>query len=187
MFLRENEEGSRIAPHLEAGQTLLDIGAGTGFMSRWLEKRMGVRPTLTDVVAYGNRDPSIPFIQQTDPFHVPVEDGAFDVALLMFVFHHIEGYEEQERLLDEAVRVANQRVVIAEDTPGSRLDRACNVFWDRVLNWRHGVPTPFTFRTVDGWIDLFKAADLSIAHVETYRPMWPTFKTYPHTVFVLDR
>src|SRR4051794_14274467 len=68
MFLREDEEGNHIAPHLEAGQTLLDLGAGTGFMARWLKRQTGVRPTLTDVVDYHNRDRSLPFIKQDDPF-----------------------------------------------------------------------------------------------------------------------
>ena len=105
----------------------------------------------------------------------------------MFVFHHMERWDEQERLLDEAVRIARHRVIIAEDTPTSRIDRALNVAWDWLLNLRHGVPTPFMFRSVEEWIELFKARDLSITHAETYRPLWPTLWTYHHTVFVLDR
>jgi hypothetical protein len=49
------------------------------------------------------------------------------------------------------------------------------------------VPTPFTFRPTDEWVRAFKEQDLSIVHVETYRPRWPTLLTYPHTLFVLDR
>src|SRR5207245_9944815 len=72
MFLRENEVGSKVAPHLERGWTMLDLGAGTGYISRWLKDRTGVRPTLTDVVAYHNRERSLPFITLSDPFSVPV-------------------------------------------------------------------------------------------------------------------
>jgi hypothetical protein len=78
-------------------------------------------------------------------------------------------------------------VIIAEDTPCSMLDRALNTAWDWLLNMRHGVPTPFTFRSVEQWTTLFKERNVSIAHVETYRPVWPTLGTYPHSVFVLDR
>jgi SAM-dependent methyltransferase len=187
VFLRENEEGSRIAPHLEEGEALLDLGAGTGFMARWLQRSTGVRPTLCDLVDYGNRDRSLPFIQQTDPNRVPVGDASFDVVLLMFVFHHIDGWENQERLLDEAVRIARRRVIVTEDTPASRAEWIVNAAWDWILNLRHGVPTPFTFRSVEQWTDLFKARDLSMAHVETYRPVWPSLGTYRHTLFVLDR
>lgn len=187
VFLRENEEGSKIAPWVEAGDTLLDLGAGTGFISRWLRRHSGVLPTLADVVPYRNRERSLPFIRLRDPFHVPVPDAAFDTVLMMFVLHHVRDRDGQERLLDEAVRVAKRRLIVLEDTPATPRDLAFNKAWDWVLNLRHRVPAPFTFRRVDEWTTVFKERDLPIAHVETYRPMWPTLRTYPHSIFVLDR
>ena len=186
MFLRENEEGSKVAPWLERDETMLDLGAGTGFISRWLERRTGVVPTLTDVVSYGNRATSLPFIRQTDPFSVPVEDRSFDVVLMMFVFHHVEQWTDQIRLLDEAIRIARHRVIVMEDTPENRLDLMFNKAWDWVLNRRHGVPCPFTFRSPEGWLRVFKDRNLSIVHTHTYKPLWPTFRMYPHSLFVLD-
>jgi ubiquinone/menaquinone biosynthesis C-methylase UbiE len=187
MFLRENEVGTKVAPHLERGATMLDLGAGTGYVSRWLHERTGVEPTLTDVVSYHNRETSLPFITLQDPFSVPVADGSFDIVMLLFVFHHVDPMEDQERLLKEAIRIARRRIVILEDTPATSMDLTFNKAWDWLLNRRHRVPCPFTFRSADDWLDVFKAHDLSIAHTETYRPMWPTLKTYPHTLFVLDR
>src|SRR5436309_1757614 len=187
MFLRENEVGSRIALWLGPEETMLDLGAGTGFISRWLRDRTGVRPTLTDMVDYGNRDRSLPFLHQTDPTRVPADDASFDVVMLLFVFHHMERYEDQDRLLDEAIRIARRRLVIMEDTPVTRLDLAFNKAWDRALNWRHGVPVPCTFRGPGAWLEAFKEHDLSIAHSDTFRPLIPSLKTYPHSLFVLDR
>lgn len=187
MWLRENEEGRRILPWLQPGTTLLDLGAGTGFMARYLRDRAGVSPTLSDLVPYGNRDRSMPFVRQTEPLRVPVADGSHDVVLLMFVFHHMARYEDQERLLREARRIARRRIVVTEDTPGSRFERGINAAWDRLLNVRHGVPTPCTFRSTQEWTAVFEANDLSIVHVERYRPIWPTLGTYHHTLFVLDR
>jgi ubiquinone/menaquinone biosynthesis C-methylase UbiE len=187
MFLRENEIGSKVAPWLEPGQTMLDLGAGTGFISRWLRDHAGVRPTLTDVVSYRNRERSLEFIPLEDPFRVPVADSSFDVVILLFVFHHVGRPEDQERLLEEAVRIARSRIVVLEDTPETRLDRAFNTAWDWLLNQRHRVPTPFTFRRADQWTQLFKERNLSVVHVDTYRPKWPTLMTYPHSAFVLDR
>src|SRR4051794_1830989 len=100
MFLRENAVGLKIAPWLERGQTVLDLGSGTGFISRWLRDRVGVEPTLTDVVDYHNRAKDLPFLQQDDPFRVPVPDRSFDAVMMLFVFHHIDRYPEQYRLLD---------------------------------------------------------------------------------------
>lgn len=186
MFLRENEIGGRVAPHLRPGWTVLDVGSGTGRMARWLADRSGVRPVLCDVTEFGNRVRELPFIRMEDPLALPADDEAYDAVMLLFVLHHIERWEEQERLVREAARVARRRVVIVEDTPVSRLDRAFNVAWDWLLNLRHGVPTPFTFRDVEGWRAVFGRAGLRVRTADTYRARWPTLGTYHHTLFALD-
>jgi SAM-dependent methyltransferase len=185
VFLRDNEVGALIAPHVRAGDRILDFGAGTGLISRWLARRTGVRPTLADLVDYSNRRREFPFVRMEDPFRVPVEDGSFDVVLLLFVLHH-NRLEQQGRVLAEAARISGGRVIVLEDTPGSPLERRINGAWDRVLNLRHGVPTPLAFRTVPEWVALFPGHGLEPRWTRTYRPMWPTLKTYHHTLFVLD-
>jgi ubiquinone/menaquinone biosynthesis C-methylase UbiE len=185
MFLRENEIGDRIAPHLRAGDTLLDIGSGTGLISRWLAAETGARPTTADLVDYGNRVAGLPFIAMDDPVRVPAGDDSFDVVMMLFVLHHMDRWEDQEKLLREAARVARRSVVLIEDTPTSRVDRVFNVAWDWVLNLRHGVPKPFTFRTVEGWRQVFARRGLTVRVADTYRARWPTLMTYHHTLFVL--
>ena len=92
----------------------------------------------------------------------------------------------QERLLREAQRVARSRLVVIEDTPTSAVDRVLNVAWDWTLNLRHGVPKPFSFRTVEGWRAAFRRLRLEVRYAETYRARWPSLMTYHHTLFVLD-
>ena len=186
MFLREGEVGRRVAPHLRSGERILDFGSGTGRLSRWLAGRVGVLPTGADLVEYGNRRRDVPFIRMDDPFHVQAEDRSFDAVLLLFALHH-NPFEAQGKILAEAARLARRRLIVLEDTPMSPVDRVCNVLWDKVLNLRHGVPTPFTFRSVGEWIDVFAEHDLELEHVESYRPKWPTLGMYHHTLFVLER
>jgi ubiquinone/menaquinone biosynthesis C-methylase UbiE len=187
MFLREREIGDRVAPWLFQGMEVLDLGSGTGQISRWLARRIGIRPTMADVVEFGNRVGGFPYVRLTDPLTVPAEDGSFDAVMLLFVLHHVRNWGDQERLVAEAARVARSRLVIIEDTPASAAGRAINVAWDWALNLRHGVPRPFTFRTVEGWTQAFHRAGLTVGHRETYRARWPTLMTYHHTLFVLDK
>jgi len=186
MFLRESEIGGKLAPHLEPGMDVLDLGSGTGRMSRWLAARAGVRPTLADITEFDNRVLGLPYVRLEDPLSLPFPDRAFDAVIMLFVLHHIERWEDQERMVAEAARVARDRLLVIEDTPTSRLDRGFNIAWDWVLNLRHGVPKPFTFRTVEGWRDVFARAGLAVRKTDTYRARWPTLMTYHHTLFVLE-
>jgi SAM-dependent methyltransferase len=186
MFLREHEVGSRVALHLSPGWRVLDYGSGTGLVSRWLAERRSVRPVLADLVEYRNRRQDLPFIKMDDPFHVPAQDGAYDAVLLLFTLHH-NPYEAQGKVVAEAARLAARRLIVLEDTPFNRIDWLCNAFWDKVLNLRHHVPTPLTFRSVPEWEAVFMEHGLSAAQVESYRPKWPTLMTYHHTLFVLER
>ena len=187
MFLRENEIGGKLAPHLAPGTDVLDLGAGTGLIAGWLARRVGVRPTLADVTEFGNRVSGFPFIRMDNPFHVPAPDASFDTVVMLFVLHHVERWSDQERLVAEAARLTRRRILIIEDTPTSSLDRGLNVAWDWLLNLRHGIPKPFTFRTIDGWKGVFERSGLVVRHTDTYRARWPTLMTYHHTLFVLDR
>lgn len=186
MFLRDNEVGGKVAAHVRRGDRVLDFGAGTGLISRWLVRHMGVEATLTDLIEYSNRRRDLPFIRMSDPFHVPAEDRSFDVVLLLFVLHH-NRYEEQGKVLAEAARLAGRRLIVIEDTPTNRIDRALNMGWDKILNLRHATPTPYTYRTAAEWEPVFMEQGLSVVHAETYRAKWPTLWTYHHTLFVLDR
>jgi ubiquinone/menaquinone biosynthesis C-methylase UbiE len=184
VFLRESEIGGKVARHLEPGWSLLDVGSGTGLISRYLRDAAGVEPTLTDLVFYDRT--GLPRIEMTSPTEIPVPDGSFDAVMLLFVFHHMDRWEDQERLLDEVVRVARRRLIIIEDTPQSGVDRVMNTAWDWVLNLRHGVPTPFTFRSPEAWEEQFRARDLRVIARDTYRAKWPTLMTYRHTFFALE-
>jgi SAM-dependent methyltransferase len=186
VLLRENEIGGRLAPYLARGMEVLDLGSGTGLISRWLAGRIGIRPTLADVSDFHNRVTDFPFLRMTDPLSVPVDDRSFDAVLMLFVLHHVERWSDQERLVAEGRRIARRRLLILEDTPTSLFDRVMNVAWDWALNLRHGIPKPFTFRTVEGWNLVFRALGLRVQDTETYRARWPTLMTYHHTLFVLD-
>jgi ubiquinone/menaquinone biosynthesis C-methylase UbiE len=187
MSLRDDEVGRRILPHLQPGWDVLDLGSGTGRLMRWLTSKVEIHPTLADVVEFENRVGGLPFVRLQHPLSTPFEDRSFDAVLMLFVLHHIAEWEDQEALLREAMRITAKRMILIEDTPLSGVDRVFNTAWDWALNLRHGVPKPFSFRTVEGWRTVFRRVGLTERAVETYRPLWPTLGTYRHTLFVLDR
>ena len=185
--LRDNEVGRRILPHVRPSWDVLDLGSGTGRLVRWLSSRVDIRPTLADVVEFGNRVGGFPYVRLESPLQTPFEDRSFDAVLMLFVLHHVARWDEQEALVREAVRITRDRLIVIEDTPLSGMDRTFNTGWDWALNLRHGVPRPFSFRTVEGWRHVFRRLGLAERAVETYRPVWPTLGTYRHTLFVLER
>ena len=87
----------------------------------------------------------------------------------------------------EAMRVARKRVLVLEDTPFNTIDLVFNKAWDWVLNQRHGIPVPFTFRSREEWTGIFSSNGYHVGHAESYRPKWPTLGMYHHTLFVLER
>jgi ubiquinone/menaquinone biosynthesis C-methylase UbiE len=185
MFLRENEIVRRLAEHLRPGQSVLDVGSGTGLIARRLAATAGVKPTLCDVVDYNKVD--LPYVKLADPLRIPAGDASYDAVIMLFVLHHIPSWEDQLVVAAEAMRIARERVLVIEDTPFHAVDRIANTAWDWLLNVRHGVPTPFTFRSVEAWSEIFSRDGYKVASTESYRPKWPTLGMYHHTLFVLDR
>ena len=86
------------------------------------------------------------------------------------------------RTIDECVKLSREDFTIRTSLVPTR---PLSVESSRNASSRHGVPTPFTFRSVGEWIDVFAEHDLELEHVESYRPKWPTLMTYHHSVFVL--
>src|SRR5262249_42444346 len=130
------------------GPRLLDLGAGQGWVTQALRRRTPVWVCAADVG---------PFRLVADPYVVydgarlPFGDGAFDTTLLSFVLHHTE---TSEVVLDEAVRVTRERLLVVESVYRDRLER----FWldlldGRLNRHRHGgrVNLPPRVKPPAGW------------------------------------
>ncbi len=185
MSFRERELARRLSPWVKPGQTVLDVGSGSGALARELARSTGVAPTLCDVNDYNKAD--LPYIKLDDPLHIPATDGSFDVVLLAFVLHHIPERAHQAAVVSEAMRIAARRLLVLEDTPRTRLERAFNVAWDWALNAPNGVPTPFTFRSIEAWTEELSRDGYRVTSVKSFRGLWPTLATYHQSLIVVDR
>ena len=181
------EEGKRIEgmrPHVTPGETVLDVGAGSGRFGKVVQEALKVKVTGVDVCDYS--DHTIPFFVY-DGKKLPFPDKSFDVVFFAFVLHHIR---DQEVIFREACRVARHKIVIFEDTfvwPWEWLftawnDYHTNIFQGWIKYWKGyfkgspaGMPMPFTFRSVKGWTLFFRDFPIEVvsAQVRTmgYKPL----------------
>jgi SAM-dependent methyltransferase len=137
--------------------TVLDIGCGDGKLAKRISE---LRPGLTvrgiDVLV--RQDTAIP-VGEFDGTHIPLADGAVDIAMLVDVLHHAE---DPLALLREAARVAGTAVVIKDHLREGLGAEATLRFMDWVGNARFGVQLPYRYWTHYEWGNAFDDAGLIV-------------------------
>ncbi|MFL5886421.1 MAG: methyltransferase domain-containing protein [Thermoleophilaceae bacterium] len=129
---------------------VVDVGCGDGRIDALIqEHRPDLEITGMDI---GVRDETLIPVQEFDGLHIPLEDGAVDVVMLVDVLHHAD---DPHTLLAEAKRVAGRAIVLKDVTPLGPGSDATLRFMDWVGNARHGVPLPYDFWTQQQWRDAF--------------------------------
>ena len=165
---RAARKAALMARFLEKGQSVLDVGAGEGYVGEKLGKRLGGEIQLVDILNQ-NRT-SLP-LDIYEGRRLPYVSGAFDVSLLVFVLHHAEHADE---LLRETLRVS-RRVVILESTYVWKWELALLRGLDRLANRLRSegaVPMqegPLRFRTHDEWLACFQKAGAYVIHAQRTR------------------
>lgn len=105
---------SRVAARIEDGDSVLDVGCGSGHVLAELKLFRRIRAVgvdlATDRVAFGDLE-----ISRFDGQSLPFADGAFDVTLVCYVLHHLSP-EDAAALMREVVRVTRRRVILHEDS-----------------------------------------------------------------------
>lgn len=183
-FLRRyaRMEAAAVAPFL-AGDRILDLGAGEGYVAEALRQRAGVRLCSVDVGAF--RRASGPYVVY-DGARLPFGDGAFDTTLILLALHHCA---RPEAVLDEALRVTRRRLIVMESTYRNRRQRFWLTFLDGRLNaHRHGgrMLPPLSCRPPEGWEALFAGRGLWPAASRWLGPWWERLVHHP-ILFVLDK
>lgn len=163
------------------GESVLDIGAGTGRFAKLLAERLDLKVTGVDVCDYA--DPDIPFFTY-DGKTLPFPDKSFDVVFFGYVLHHIR---HQEIIMKEACRVARKYILILEDVYTNPLERAFTCWNDVHNNVLHGwvkfkkgylkgnpagMPIPWAFRSIQGWNRFFEQFPVASVSQEIRRPAW---------------
>jgi SAM-dependent methyltransferase len=159
---RAKGKAEMLAAVLEKGWSVLDIGAGEGYVGRRLVERLDADVRLVDIVDT-NRT-ALPH-RRFDGRRLPYPAGRFDASILVFVLHHAE---DPEAVLLEALRVSRRRVVVLESTYKHRWERPVLTYLDRTVNrLRSSGETAMGreslhFRTHAEWLATFSRLDLRL-------------------------
>jgi len=163
--------------HLKKNSKILDLGCGTGVVSKYLNENLGVKITGCDIKNYLQHD--MPFVKIKNNGNLPFKTNSFDVVMLNDVLHHVEK-PEQINLIKEALRVG-KKVLIFEVKP-----TISGKLFDIVLNKFHygDLKAPLAFRNEKAWGKVFE--DLNAKYKTQILPR-PFFYPFSHIAFVVER
>jgi SAM-dependent methyltransferase len=165
---RLRELVARLAPHLRAGDRLLDVGCGNGTLARALmDARPGLAAEGLERVVRGGEP--IP-VHAYDGRTIPFADGAFDVVVLADVLHH---EPDPDRLLRECARVTRRLLIIKDHQVAGFLAQQRISLLDWAANAPYGVPCLYRYLTPAQWAALPASLGLRAAHVVGSMPLYP--------------
>ncbi len=176
-----------VSPRLGSGESVLDIGAGSGELAQMiLTQRSDLTIRGVDVVPRSHT--AIP-VSIFDGRDLPFPDGAFDSAILIDVLHHAEN---PKRLLEEALRVVRSKVIIKDhlrEGIGAQLTLSA---MDFVGNWRFNVALPCRYLSRQEWQDMLRAFGVSVfdwnERPRIYRQPWSLlFDRRLHVLFTMQK
>ena len=147
---------------------VLDVGCGDGRLARLIaEKRPDISIRGIDVL---QRNDAVMPIDTFDGKSIPYGEGSFDVVMFVDVLHHAS---RPMTLLEEAVRVARQAIVIKEHLAEGSLAHLILRVMDWVGNARHGVALPYDYWSSAKWHRVFDQLGLRIDSWESNLKLYP--------------
>ncbi len=103
---------------------------------------------------------------QANGKRLPFASGTFDCVMMVDVLHHDSC---PRGLLEEAGRIARDRVLIKDHYWTTKLDLAFLRCADYIGNRLYGVKLPYVFLKLESWHSLFKSTGLRIARSSRFR------------------
>lgn len=139
---------------------VLDVGCGTGKISRLIQER---NPKLIvegiDVLVQTKAEVGVKLF---DGANMPFSDGVFDAVIFVDVLHHTDN---QTQLLREAFRVSKSYVIVKDHICTGRRAFVILAFMDWVGNRSLGIRSVHSYLSKEQWAELFR--EIGIAGTET--------------------
>lgn len=176
---------SLVAPHLDRGMSVLDVGCGEGYVGEELRAR-GVREAWGVDILDLRRDKEAGAFALYDGRRLPFPDGRFDLVMLSFVLHHVPD-ELKIGLVREALRVARGKVFILEDTPTTAFDRFVSQRHGETYRRKIDSDAPFGFLTPAEWSWLFRGLGVEPETQPLSRFCRSVLQPFARTAFMLRK
>ena len=170
----------RIFPFINKKDNIIDIGTGTGFVTKSIIEKKKNKITCVDV-RLNPLCKSMPVLIY-DGKKLPFPNESFDTALLIAVLHHCN---QPLKVLDEAIRVSSKKIIIMEDLFESRIEKWLTLIEDSIVNWEFK-GHPHSNKTENGWLEAFKQRNLNVVHFEKFRLICAGFP-FRLGIFILEK
>ncbi|MDP2684166.1 MAG: class I SAM-dependent methyltransferase [bacterium] len=156
---------------------VLDIGAGNGYISYYLQNKFGCDIQCADIMNYLEYD--LPFYKITTESKLAFEDNYFDLTIIIDTLHHMN-VVKQTAILQEATRVAKK--VIIFDTERTLVAMILDHVMSRIQSIY--MPVPCTHKRRMGWERMFTDLGFGFEEVKVKKG-W----LYPmqHLCFIVSR
>lgn len=115
--IRNRNQAEMLRGYVHDGQSVLDIGCGTAYLTECIGEMYGAEVTGVDVQDI--RAVQVPF-RLFDGTSLPFADQSFDHVILSFTLHHCHTPQD---LIEECFRVARSTVMAFEDLPEGPVGR----------------------------------------------------------------
>lgn len=155
-----------IAPRLDPGDSVLDLGCGNLLVADFIRQQCPVHITGIDVINTNLTD--LPLVLY-DGHTIPFQDKSLDATYAAFVLHHTD---HSERLLRECLRVTRNTLLVLEDVYRNRVELWLTKALDFTNKLRApDMPVPFNFRQEAEWTALFNQLGAQNVAVEKVYPL----------------
>lgn len=156
-----------LGDHVHSGESLLDVGCGSGELGR----RLGDRYEL-DVkgLEVRPRDGCQIPVTSYDGAVFPMDDDSVDTVLLADILHH---EHDPQQVLREAGRVASKRVIVKDHKVEGLLAQARISFIDWAANAGYDVPCLYQYHTGPGWTEFVQSCHLKEEVVHRSIDLYP--------------